>query len=61
MQRLAELEEQYDGLERSKSQTDLELTTTRANLADRKGFCQQLQDDCENMTERVTSWAREQR
>ncbi len=61
MLRLGELEEQYDGLQRSKSQRELELANTQATLSDRKAFCHQLQGDCENMSERVTSWAQEQR
>ena len=61
LNRMAELEEQYDGLQRCHSETEMELVNTRATLADRKGFCQQLQCDCESMSERVSSWANEQR
>ena len=61
MQRLAETEEQYDGLRNCHSETEIELANTRASLNDRKTFCQQLQDDCENMTQRVSSWADDQR
>ena len=61
MQRLAETEEQYDGLRNCHSETEIELANTRASLNDRKTFCQQLQDDCENITKRVSSWADDQR
>lgn len=61
MQRLGELEEQYDGLQRYHSETEFELANTKASLNDRKLFCQQLQDDCDAMTKRVSSWAGDQR
>ena len=61
LHRLGELEEHYDGLQRYHSETEMELANTRANLDDRKRFCQQLQEDCEGVTDRITNWAKEQR
>ena len=61
MRRLGELEEQYDGLQRYHSETEFELANTKASLNDRKVFCEQLQDDCDSMTKRVSSWAGDQR
>lgn len=59
MQRIGDLEEQYDGLHRSQSRAELELASTRANLEDRKAYCHQLQEDCEHITNRISSWARD--
>ena len=61
MQHLGDLEEEYDGLQRSKSQTEVELANTRASLIERKSFCHQLQGECEGITDRVSSWAKEQK
>lgn len=61
MMHLGDLEEQYDGLQRSKSQTELELANTQANLSDQKTLCHQLHGDCEEMSQRVSSWATDQR
>ena len=58
---MGELEEDFDGLKQCHSETEMELANARANFSDRKSFCHQLQEDCEQMTERVTSWAQEQK
>ena len=55
------MEEEYDGLQQSASQAATQLMNTQTSLDDRKEFCRQLQEECENMTGHVGDWAEKQR
>lgn len=55
------MEEEYDGLQQSASQAEAKLKNTQTNLEDRKTFCQQLQEECDSLNQRVGGWAERQR
>ena len=55
------MEEEYDGLQQTASRAESQLQDTQTNLEDRKVFCQQLQEECDTMTEHVGGWAEKQR
>ena len=59
--RLSQLEDECEGLHRTHSRTESELLSTRGVLRDREAFCEEMKDECEAMSDHVTSWASDQR